>query len=360
LGLATSIAELEPRGFDVRCAAWTTWSRLSWREPVSMDAATVQRDEAGRGRVLVGDLDAERSYVVELRTCAGRGSGAWCRVNNQPICTAVNTSAPLAPELVKNTPHTLTFSFASLEDRRVVAYEVRRYEGWMGGWGRASPPVRFDEGRPEVRITSERRWVVTIQDLQSETTHALQLRGVTQVGGITSWSAWSEPMTTLRESDDDVSSVGPFSRRTSPANATSLAKPPTRLASKDAGSDTIAEVARSLEAIIAFTADYATAGVQLPSVTVPPVEERAAALLREHAGSVRSAVDAVIQSEDDALWTTKLPDFLTHQAPVAGCSTLLLRELWHSLPGGPGVPLHVPCAAGQRGPVGRSGRRNVW
>lgn len=338
LGLSDSMAELEIMGFDVRCAAWTTWTRLHWREPVHLEVARLQRDDAGRAFVIVEGLDAERHYIVELRARSGRGAGAWCRVDEQPICTAIDVPAPPAPELVKNTPHALTFSFAGAEDKRIVAYEVRRFEGWMRGWGRALKPLRFDASWPSVRVTSERRWVVTIEELRSETTHALQLRGVTQSGGITKWSEWSEAMSTLRESDCPDVDIGAAMLKQMQTGSSSPSLPVPLSSGGGAPSGKIAEVcnepledlARKLEAILAFTVDYATAGVRLPSVTVLSITEMAAALLQEQKGSLTRAIDAAAKIEEDALWRTKLPDFLIHQAPVAGCSMLLLREIWRN------------------------------
>eukprot|EP00445_Apocalathium_hangoei_P029916 CAMPEP_0203919624 /NCGR_PEP_ID=MMETSP0359-20131031/60005_1 /ASSEMBLY_ACC=CAM_ASM_000338 /TAXON_ID=268821 /ORGANISM="Scrippsiella Hangoei, Strain SHTV-5" /LENGTH=1879 /DNA_ID=CAMNT_0050846957 /DNA_START=1 /DNA_END=5640 /DNA_ORIENTATION=- len=333
LGLSDSVAELELSGFDVRCAAWTTWTRLNWREAVHMEIGRVQRDGSGRALVIVSDLDPERLYVVELRTRSVRGSGVWCRVNDQAICTAIDAPAPPPPELVKNTPNALTFSFAALDDIRIVAYEVRHFEGWVGRWGRASAPLRLNADSPLVRVTSERRWVVTIEDLRSETTHALELRGLTRAGGVTKWSAWSEAMSTLRAGDgappEAMASSVSFTHKASLATGSSQSAKQVAKAA-DVGHETIDDLARKLKVLLSFVVGYATAGVQLPSVTVPSIAERAAVLLQEHKGSYAAALE-VAEVEDDSLWQSKLPDFLFHQAPVGGCSTILLRELWQNL-----------------------------
>jgi len=334
LGLVESVAELEVVGFDVRCAASTTWTRLHWRDPEHMQIGRLQRDDNGRGYVVVSELDAGRPYIVELRACSASGAGEWCRLDKQPVCTAIDSPAPPPPELVKNTSHSLTFSFAGVEDHRIVAYQVRRYEGWMGRWGRASSPFQFNADLPGVRVTSERRWVVTIEDLQSETTHALQLRGITSTGHVTKWSSWSEAMSTLRESHGDCMEApgitAPFPRLASPASGPSVSVSQVGKA-VDMGFESANDLTEKLKAIIAFIMDYATSGVQLPSITVPSISERAASLLQENRCSNAAAVDMVSKFQDDGTWKSKLPDFLIHQAPVAGCSTLLLRELWQNL-----------------------------
>merc|ERR1719433_2599268 len=98
------------------------------------------RAAAGRVHFTLKGLEPERPYVVEVRAHTSRGAGEWCRASEQSICTAIVAPPPPAPELVYATPHNLTFSFASIEDDRVTAYEVRHYEGW----GRASTPSRID------------------------------------------------------------------------------------------------------------------------------------------------------------------------------------------------------------------------
>ena len=42
----------------------------------------------GHVQFAVKDLEAEKSYVVEIRAMSASGAGAWCRVG-EPICTAL-------------------------------------------------------------------------------------------------------------------------------------------------------------------------------------------------------------------------------------------------------------------------------
>jgi len=324
----------------VRCASYTAWTRPSWRDPAYAEVEAISQQsssasDAGTERMQMSvlELEPERQYVIEVRAHSSRGAGEWCRTGDQPICTAIVAPPPLAPELVYATPRALTFSFAGVEDPRVTSYEVRRYEGWAGSWGRASRPLKFDAQSLAVRVTSEKRWVVNMDQLRSETAYTLQLRGVTEA--VTQWSPRSEAMFTLEgngDQEDLDEGVG-----VNDGSPVSLLKP--AVAGAPAlGSfpvvdnpESVEEFSKKLEAVLFFTMDYATAGVRLPSVRIPSVAEQADELLRLHQASHAAAIATAAKIEDDASWRTKLPDFLIQQVPVVGCSTLLLRELWRNI-----------------------------
>lgn len=346
LAITESVEELELRGFAVRWAPWTSWTRLNWKEPDfrEVEALVVERavDEDADGLVgsfcrraqfAIRDLEPEQLYVAEIRAHSSCGPGEWRRISEQPICTAIVADAPPAPELVYATPRALTFSFAGVQDDKVVAYEVRRYEGRTGGWRQPSAPQRFDARSLAVRVTSEQRWVVSLDRLRSERTYVLQLRGITREGGVTRWSHRSEAMRTLAptgESEpDDFIGVGTQTLMEGDGNAVSSTAPP---GSSSDGAESIEDFSKKLESVISFTMDYATGGIALPTVRIPSVAERAEQVLRECQGDREQAMEYIVKSEeDDVSWRTKLPDFLIQQVPVVGCSTLLLRELWRNI-----------------------------
>ncbi|CAE8694299.1 unnamed protein product [Polarella glacialis] len=340
LGIQSSVDELELRGYSVRCALWSTWTRLAWREPAYAEVETLSLSEGGRVHFAICDLEPERQYAIEVRAHSCSGAGEWCRIGDQPICTAIVAQPPAAPELVYATPRALTFSFAGVEDEQIVAYEVRRHEGWAGGWGRPSKPLRFDRQWLGVRVTSENRWVVTMDQLQWETAYSLQLRGLTANGGITKWSARSEAMCTLQapgeaevELDPGVGiNDGVHAGRGGQDSGSSHHGGQRQVTSPESEKpESVDDFSKKLEAILSFTIDYATAGVRLPSVRIPSIAEEAEELLKQHRGSQSAAVLAAARIEDDASWRTKLPDFLIQQVPVVGCSTVLLRELWRNI-----------------------------
>ncbi|CAK9034608.1 unnamed protein product [Durusdinium trenchii] len=321
LGLTKSIEELHLCGYSLRSAAWTTWRGLSWSKHVNVEVDTVTMSEGGHFHYAVKDLEPEKNYVVEIRALSASGAGAWSRVSELPICTALVAQEPSAPELVYATAFALTFSFAGVEDDRLVAYEVRRHEG---PWRSPSKPLRFDHQSLAVRVTSENRWVVTVDQLKKETTYTLQLRGVTAAGGVTKWSEKSEPMSTLADEHGHEVELSVGVNEESPAPL--AAGPP------DVGSaESVEDFSKKLESVLSFTIDQATAGVRLPSVRIPSVAEQAEELLHTHRNDRNAAVKAAARIEDDDTWRSKLPDFLIQQVPVVGCSTVLLRELWRNI-----------------------------
>lgn len=331
LGILTSVEELELRGYSVRCALWATWTRLAWREPAYAEVETLPVNEAGRVHFAVLELEPEQQYMIEVRAHGLKGGGEWCRISDQAVRTAVVAEAPLTPELVYATPHALAFSFAGVEDERITAYEVRRQEGWAGGWRRPSKPLRFDKKSLAVRVTSENRWVVTMDQLQNGLPYSLQLRGVTASDGVTKWSARSEAMCTLQAADGEEApelevGVGVNDTTAGQLQSASSQQP----LAENTSAESVDDLSKKLEAIISFTMEKATAGVRLPKLTIPSVAEKAEELLREHSGSRDRAILAAAQIEDDPSWRTKLPDFLIQQVPVVGCGTVLLRELWRS------------------------------
>eukprot|EP00930_Biecheleria_cincta_P054968 TRINITY_DN41341_c0_g1_i1.p1 TRINITY_DN41341_c0_g1~~TRINITY_DN41341_c0_g1_i1.p1 ORF type:complete len:1899 (+),score=291.02 TRINITY_DN41341_c0_g1_i1:103-5799(+) len=332
LGILTSVEELELRGYSVRCALWTTWTRLAWRDPAYAEVETLPVNEAGRVHFAVLELEPEQQYMIEVRAHGLKGGGEWCRISENAICTAVVAEAPLPPELVYATPHALAFSFAGVEDDLITAYEVRRQEGWTGGWKRPSKPLRFDRKSLAVRVTSENRWVVTMDQLQIGTPYSLQLRGVTASDGVTKWSARSEAMCTLQATDGEE--VPELEVGVGVNDTTAGQAQPTNSQQhvpENPAAESVDDLSKKLEAVLSFLMEQATAGVRLPKVTIPSVAEKADELLREHSGSRDSAILAAAQIEDDASWRTKLPDFLIQQVPVVGCGTVLLRELWRNI-----------------------------
>eukprot|EP00929_Paragymnodinium_shiwhaense_P033998 TRINITY_DN18554_c0_g1_i1.p1 TRINITY_DN18554_c0_g1~~TRINITY_DN18554_c0_g1_i1.p1 ORF type:complete len:1893 (+),score=374.82 TRINITY_DN18554_c0_g1_i1:168-5846(+) len=349
LGLVDSLEELEIRGYSVRWAAWTKWTRLGWKEPTYIEIEDLlgsrEAGSSGEGRVqfTVTGLEAETEYVVEVRAHSSKGAGEWQRFNEtQRVCTAIVAQPPPAPDLVYVMPHAVTFSFTGVDDARVVAYEVRRSESWAGGWCRPSKPLKFDAQSLAVRVTNEQRWVVNMDRLRSATTYVLQLRGITAAGGVTKWSARSAAMETLpdtgEEEEDKDAAFG-----VNEACATAEASPDfasrgsssltgaTPSAQQDGGIESIEDVSKKLETILSFTMDKATAGVPLQGLQIPSVEEEAAELLQKYHGNKAQALAAAADFEDDASWRTKLTAFLIQQVPVLGCSTLLLRELWRTI-----------------------------
>ncbi|CAE7786946.1 unnamed protein product [Symbiodinium microadriaticum] len=328
LCLTKSLEDLHVCAYAVRAAAWTTWRGPQWRKPETVEVETLPVAEGGRLQFSIKDLEPEKLYVVEIRAQGASGWGEWSRVGENPVCTAVVAQEPTAPELVYATSRALTFAFPGVEDSRIIAYEVRRHEGWRG---RPTRPLRFDSQSLAVRVTSENRWVVTVDQLQRGTTYTLQTRGITAGGGVTKWSEKSEPMATLADEDtghevevsvgvnDDTPGMGPLQLAT--------AMPVADVNSAESMED----FSKKLESVLAFTIDQATAGVRLPSVRIPSVAEQAEELLHAHHGDCRAAVLEAAKIEDDDTWRTKLPDFLIQQVPVVGCSTVLLRELWRSI-----------------------------
>ncbi|CAJ1349047.1 unnamed protein product [Effrenium voratum] len=320
LGLCKSIQELQLCSYALRCAVWSTWRGLAWSAPTSFEVATMLLGEDKCFHERLKDLEPEKSYVVEICAQSAAGCGAWSRVSSAPIRTAIVAREPNAPELVYATSRALTFAFAGGEDDRINAYEVRRQ---TGAWRQASKPLRFDRQSLAVRVTSENRWVVTVDQLQPETTYTLQLRGVTAAGSVTKWSARSEPMATVKEE------IGHEVDLCVGVNEESPAVPPPA-AMPEVGSESVEDFSRKLESVLSFTIQQATGGVRLPSLHIPSVAEQAKELLEMH----RTREAAVLQAariEDDASWQTKLPDFLIQQVPVVGCPTILLRELWRNI-----------------------------
>eukprot|EP00435_Cladocopium_sp_Y103_P023871 s672_g5.t2 len=295
---------------------------LAWSEPWTVEVDPVTMGEGGHFQFAVKDLEPEKSYVLEIRAVSVSGSGAWSRVGENPICTALVAQEPAAPELVYATARALTFSFAGVEDERIIAYEVRRQEG---AWRSPSKPLRFDRQSLAVRVTSENRWVVTVDQLKKESTYTLQLRGVTLSGGVTKWSEKSEPMSTSADEHGHEVELSIGVNEESPAQQVSVGPP-------DVGStESVEDFSKKLESVLSFTIDQATAGVRLPSVRIPSVAEQAAELLHVHRNDRNAAVKAAARIEDDDTWRSKLPDFLIQQVPVVGCSTVLLRELWRNI-----------------------------
>jgi len=325
LGLTKSIEELHLCGYSLRAAPWTTWRSLAWSKPHVVEVDPVTMSQEGSQvpfHFAVTDLEPEKSYVVEIRAVSASGAGVWSRVGENPICTALVAQEPAAPELVYATARALTFSFAGVEDERIIAYEVRRQEG---AWRSPSKPLRFDRQSLAVRVTSENRWVVTVDQLKKEMTYTLQLRGVTMSGGVTKWSEKSEMMSTLADEHGHEVELSVGVNEESPAQQQAAGPP-------DAGSaESVEDFSKKLESVLSFTIDQATAGVRLPSVRIPSVAEQAEELLHVHRNDRNSAVKAAARIEDDDTWRSKLPDFLIQQVPVVGCSTVLLRELWRNI-----------------------------
>eukprot|EP00929_Paragymnodinium_shiwhaense_P086092 TRINITY_DN46590_c0_g1_i1.p1 TRINITY_DN46590_c0_g1~~TRINITY_DN46590_c0_g1_i1.p1 ORF type:complete len:1903 (+),score=416.66 TRINITY_DN46590_c0_g1_i1:129-5837(+) len=368
LDMERALDDLKVRGYSARCAEKASWTRLNWKEPLYVDVGSETRN---RIALALSGLETEQPYVIEARTHSHGGVGEWRRLetSDKASFTAILSPPPPAPEMVYALPRSLTFSFAGSGDKRVVAYEVRAFElspaaaavaaaAAAGShefdaslWQSPPKPLEFDGQSPAVRITSELRWIVHIDNLRADTAYVLRLRGVTQAGTGTEWSAASEVMTTLSASEaggDDRGAAPTDAADTSPSVASGavLANPPAHAIVKKAGADSadaarvdagggaksVDEFSKKLDAVLSFTLDYATAGVRLPSIRVPSVAEQATELLQQHKGSVAAAVKAAAQLRDEeASWQSKLPDFLIQQVPVVGCSTLLLRELWRSI-----------------------------
>ncbi|CAK0846207.1 unnamed protein product [Prorocentrum cordatum] len=268
LGLVGSLEELSLQGFSVRCAAWASWTRLSWREPCYTEVDALQSaGDAGRVHFALLDLEAASQYVAEVRAHSACGAGEWLRVGDQPICTAIVAEPPEKPELVYATSHALTFSFDGVEDRRVTAYEARRHERIAGTWTRASKPLKFDRNTIAVRVTPENRWVVKLDQLRSASDYAIQLRGITSTGGITKWSALSEFMRTRDDDGEADVDEGVGVHDASPASTASKqerAAAEQEKARQEAGIESVDDLARKLEAVLSVTMDYATRGVSLP------------------------------------------------------------------------------------------------
>lgn len=326
LDISGSVAELELRGYSVRCAAWTSWTRLSWQDPAYAEVES-PHEEAGRAHFAVMELEAEKQYVVEVRAHSSRGAGVWTRIGDQPVCTAIVAQPPQVPEIVYATTRAVTFSFAGVENQGIIAYQVRRFEGWAGGWRRPTEPLQFDSQTLAVRVTSERRWIVTIGELKSDTAYVLQLRGVTQRGGVTKWSARSEVMCTQAARDEqlDESDIGLVATT---VGSSSSSKPYT--SPEMNSTESVEDFSQKLQSVLSFIIECATGGVRLPSVKIPSIAVQAKELEETH-GSKEAALRVAVQLEDDATWRTKLPDFLIQQVPVVGCSTVLLKELWKNI-----------------------------
>lgn len=352
LGVGTSLEQLELRGFAVRYALWTSWTRLNWKGPnfQEVEALIVEcaEDEpvstaivstaCRRAQFAIRDLEPEQLYVAEVRTHTASGPGEWRRISEQPICTAIVADAPPAPELVYSTSRALTFAFAAPQESKVVAYEVRYYEGRVGGWRPPSTPQRFDATSFSVRMANEseeadrKRWVVSLDQLRSQETYVLQLRGITRDGCVTKWSQRSEAMETQMpdgqaDGDDEI---GLSLERDQVKAERETSATETTIAADAA--DFSEDIFKKLEVIISYLMQVSTSGIKLPSMREPSVAERAEQLLLEFNGDRNAALRHITEGDDDVVpWRNKIADFLITQVPVVGCSSLLLRELWRNI-----------------------------